>query len=376
MIVEAANRTTELTKRTKRIGFFVAFVGFVVLCPAPARAALTAGPRLAAVYDSILAARFDEAQTRMNAACPPAPAEACQALGVVSLWWQIVVNPESRALDRRLTDAAAAAIAAGTAWTAREPRRAEAWFYLAGAYAPLVQWRVFRGQRLAAAREGKKIKDALEQALRLDSSLDDAYFGLGMYHYYAAVAPVYARMLRWLLLLPGGDRAAGLREMLRARDRGELLRGEADFQLHLVYLWYEQQPRRARDLLEGLDRRYPSNPLFLQRIAEIDDVYFHDARASAAIYRALLARATSGTVHAPAVAETRARLGLAEQLIAIDARDEAIEQAQIVIDRNPGEPIGARARAEALLRAARARSPRKIFDFFCTLCLTLPDNRP
>ena len=29
--------------------------------------------------------------------------------------------------------------------------------------------------------------------------------------------------------------------MLQARDRGELLRGEADYQLHLVYLWYEQK---------------------------------------------------------------------------------------------------------------------------------------
>ena len=132
-----------------------------------------------------------------------------------------------------------------------------------------MQWRVLRGERLAAARDGKKIKDALERALELDPQLNDAYFGIGLYHYYADVAPTAAKILRWLLLLPGGDRVQGLREMLRARERGELLTGEADYQLHLLYLWYEQKPAEALALLERLDARYPSNPLFLQRVADV-----------------------------------------------------------------------------------------------------------
>jgi tetratricopeptide (TPR) repeat protein len=333
----------------------VALVAIGVLTARPSAAALSEAPRLAAIYDAILSAQFDRATAMLRDSCPPAPAQACQTLAVVSLWWQILVNPESRLLDQRLNDAAAAAIADAAAWTRREPDRAEAWFYLAGAYGPLVQWRVLRGERLAAAREGKKIKDALERALRLDPALDDAYFGVGLYHYYAAVAPAYAKVLRWLLWLPGGDRAAGLREMERARDRGTVLAGEADYQLHLAYLWYEGQPRRALDLLVALDARYPTNPLFLQRIAEVRDEYFHDAPASAAAYRELLARAHAGAVHAPRIVDVRARLGLAAQLIAMGARDEAIEQAQIVIDRHPIAPSGARARAIALLRAARAR---------------------
>ena len=316
---------------------------------------LTEGPRLAAIYDSILGAKFDEARTRLADACPPAPIEACKALTATALLWEILINPESRLLDQRLNDAAAAAIGASTAWTVSEPGRAEAWFYLAGSYAPLVQWRVLRGERIAAAREGKKIKDALERALKLDQSLGDAYFGIGLYHYYADVAPAYAKMLRWLLLLPGGDRRAGLREMLKARERGELLAGEADYQLHLIYLWYENKPREALGLLESLDARYPSNPLFLQRIADVHDVYFHDPRASAAAWRALLERALAATVFAPREAETRARLGLASMLIATDDLDEAIAQLTIVIDADPIAPIGARARARTLLNDARAR---------------------
>src|SRR5580700_8787877 len=116
------------------------------------RAALTDGPRLAAVYDTILSAKFARAASELARACPPAPAEACKALGVVSLWWEILLDPNNRALDDRFTRAADDAIATAEAWTRREPNRAEAWFYLAGSYAPLEQWRVTRGERLAVAR--------------------------------------------------------------------------------------------------------------------------------------------------------------------------------------------------------------------------------
>src|SRR5439155_16108016 len=112
--------------------------------------------------------------------------------------------------------------------------------------------------------------------------------------YYADVAPAALKMLRWLLLLPGGDRAQGLREMLQARERGELLRGEADYQLHWLYLWYEHDQARALELLRGLNARYPSNPIFLQRIAEVQHEYFHDHRASADAWEALVASARAG----------------------------------------------------------------------------------
>jgi hypothetical protein len=325
----------------------------------PALAALTGGANLALVYDTILDARFDRVDAELKRACPPAPPAACQALTAVSLWWQILIHPESRALDEQLTTAAMAAIAANDAWARREPRQAEAWFYLAGSYAPLEQLRILRGERLAPARDGKKIKDALERALELDPALGDAHFGIGLYHYYADVAPAAAKVLRWLLLLPGGDRALGLKEMLQARDTGVLLRGEADYQLHLIYLWYERQTPAALDFVAKLDARYPHNPLFLERIAEIRRGYLHDPSSSAEAWRTLLARATAGMVYAPEMTEVRARMGLANDLLAMDRANDAIEQLTIVVDKHPLSPIGAKAQADAQLRAARARSSKK-----------------
>jgi tetratricopeptide (TPR) repeat protein len=324
----------------------------------PASAALTGGSQLAAVYDTILNARFDQVNAQLKRACPPAPAEACQSLAAASLWWQVLLHPESRALDKQLSSTAASAIAANEAWTRREPHRAEAWFYLAGSYGPLVQWRVLRGDHLAAARDAKKIKDALERSLELDPTLGDAYFGIGLYHYYADVAPAAVKILRWLFLLPGGDRATGLREMLRARETGELLKGEADYQLQVVDLWYEHKPMEALELLAGLDARYPANPLFRQRIAEIRD-YLHDPASSADAWRELLRRARAGSVYAPQMTEVRARLGLASQLSAMNRTSDAIEQLKIVVDMHPTSPVGANAQAESQLGAALARNPKK-----------------
>ena len=200
--------------RTSRI---FALACSLVACATPSDAALTGAARLSAVYELILAAQFDRADAELTSTCPPAPQQACTTLEVVSLWWRIQVDPDNRSRDRLLNDRARAAVKAAGAWTTRAPKDAEAWFYLAGSYAPLVQWQV--------------------------------------------------------------------------------LRGEADFQRYLIDIWYERKPDEGLSILKSLDARYPTNPIFLQRIAETFDTYLHDRRASAAAWQALIDRARSGGLY-------------------------------------------------------------------------------
>ncbi|MEX1128534.1 MAG: tetratricopeptide repeat protein [Vicinamibacterales bacterium] len=334
--------------------------GLLIEPPAHAARELRGVAGLARAYDSILDAAFDQVEPELQKACSfdspgspalaqdkpakssqvRAPREACEVLAATALWWRIQLDPDSRALDPQFSDAVDAAIASTEAWAERSPTDAEAWFYMGGAYAARVQWRVLRDQKLSAARDGKRILQALEEALRLDPSLDDAYFGMGMYRYYADVAPTAAKILRFLLLLPGGDRKVGLEQMLRARTRGRLLQGEADYQLSIIYLWYENQIPRAITLLEQLHERYPGNPLFLAEIAHIQDAYQHDLTASLATWHALLASAREPRANAPGLAETRARLGIAQKLDELHQTDLAIEHLHAVIDRQPTAPFG------------------------------------
>jgi hypothetical protein len=315
-------------------------------------AGLTESARLAAVYDTILHARFDQARAELARTCPPAPTESCLALTTAVLWWEIQLDPNNRRLDKNLESAANTAVEAAERWTRREPQRAEAWFYLAGAHAPLEQWRILRGEKLAAARDAVGLKNALDKTLALDPSLQDAYFGIGLYHYYAAVAPAALKMLRWLLFMPGGDREGGLREMQRAREQGALLRAEADFQLHWLYLWYEHQPARALELLRELDAKYPTNPIFLQRVADVQRNYFHDHRASAGTWQTLLDRANAGQVEAASMTAVRARIGLAQELLESSEASRAIDLLRSTADSRPTAPYGAEATAHFVLGRA------------------------
>lgn len=333
---------------------------------------------LAKVYDLILDADFEPIDAALKRACGPAPVEACQVLEATALWWRIQLDPHSRALDDEFTASVERAIAATEAWTDRAPDSAEAWFYLGGAYAARVQWRVLRDEKVAAARDGKRIKESLERALVIDPDLDDAYFGIGMYRYYAAVAPAAARLLRFLLLLPGGNKEEGLEQMLRARARGELLQGEADYQLHIVYLWYEQQTTRALELLRDLRQQYPGNPLFASQIAEIEDTYEHDLTASLASWRTLLTQTLAGRVNEAESTEVRARLAIARHLDTLAQTDEAIDHLERIVSLKPAAPHSALALAYLHLGEAhdRLNARQEAMTAYRLAALAAPDADP
>jgi hypothetical protein len=317
------------------------------------RRGITAAPTVARAYDSILNADFEGLAAALPSTCPPAPPVACLGLEALTIWWQIQLDPESRRLDAAFLAKANAAIAEAERMTKTEPDRAEAWFYLGAAYGVRAQFRVHRVERMAAARDGKRIKESLERALALDPGMHDAQFGIGMYRYYAAVAPAFLRFLRFLFLLPGGDREGGLRQLEHAATSGQLVRGEAQYQIHVLYLWYERKWREALVIVRDLQNRYPRNPLFRQVEAEILDVYFHDAGASLAASEHLLSLARSGSVNRPDLAATVARLNIAKQSIALQQRDRAAGVLDQLIAEQPIAPSTAIARARALQRALK-----------------------
>jgi tetratricopeptide (TPR) repeat protein len=322
---------------------------------APAAGQLRGADELSGVYDAILDADFARADRLLASACPPAPAEACLVLGATRLVWEIQLDPEQTRLDPDFTAAVTRAIDGTEEWAKREPDNAEAWFYTGAAYGARVQWKVLRRQNISAARDGKRIKQALEEALRLDPSMHDAQFGLGLYEYYADIAPAAAKMFRWLLLLPGGDRVRGLARMQQARERGALLTDEAAYQIHLIDLWYEQKPEQAITLLKELVQRHETNPLFWRLIGEAQDVYLHDRAGSLATFRTLLERARSHRVEFVDLAETVARIQIARLQDELGDTDLAIEELTRVLASKPDAPVDAVPRAQLALAEALDR---------------------
>jgi len=86
---------------------------------------LTGADALVRVYDHILDARFDQVDAEMARACRIAPREACDVLTATATWWRILLDPDSRALDRQFSTQVEQAIRSTEAWAAREPQNAQ-----------------------------------------------------------------------------------------------------------------------------------------------------------------------------------------------------------------------------------------------------------
>jgi tetratricopeptide (TPR) repeat protein len=147
--------------------------------------------------------------------------------------------------------------------------------------------------------------------------------------------------------------------MERTRTVGTLMRTEADYQLYLLSIWYENQPDRALALLGELRIRHPHNPLFVVNSAQVSAVYKNDHPAALAAYRALVAGARDGSLREAALATVWGRCGIAQQLDALAETDRAVEEWQAVIAAGPTAPYGVIARASLELGQALDRLGRR-----------------
>ena len=140
---------------------------------------------------------------------------------------------------------------------------ARSYCYEGLAYALRARLEAFRYHALATALAGKKCRNLSLAALKLDPNLNDAYFGVGLYNYLVDTLPTYVKMLRFLILLPGGNRLDGLRQIQQAMEKGQLVTGEAKYHLAQNYSRpMDRQFARSQELLRQMEQQYPHNPLW------------------------------------------------------------------------------------------------------------------
>jgi tetratricopeptide (TPR) repeat protein len=140
---------------------------------------------------------------------------------------------------------------------------ARSYFYEGLAYGLRARLEALRDHALATARAGKRLRNFSLAALKLDPNLNDAYFGVGLYNYFVDTLPTYVKMLRFLILLPGGDRHVGLRQIQQAMENGQLVAGEAKFHLAKNYSQsIEQQSAKSLELFRQMEKQFPDNPLW------------------------------------------------------------------------------------------------------------------
>lgn len=228
---------------------------------------------LKAGVEEVMNGHFEEGEARFRQVVDRWPEDpAGYVLLAGAQWWLFARDPDETTYDRPLLKALEVAIARAEAADAKNPRSGRIQLYLGGAYGMRARYHVMRKEWMGAARDGKRAVDRLERAVEIDSTLYDAYLGLGMYQYYTAVLPKVVKVAQVLLMVPRGDRETGLRQMELAREKGWLADAEAQFFLIDIYLEYERRFRDALMLAQDLQRRYPDNPYFelIEGVAQVD----------------------------------------------------------------------------------------------------------
>ncbi len=121
----------------------------------------------------------------------------------------------------------------------------------------------------ASFKEMKIARTMAEQLLAAHPEYYDAWIAVGVENYMLSVKPA---PLRWLLRLGGGqtDGRLGIEKLRLTAEKGHYLAPFARLLLAVAALRDRDKPR-ARDLLAGLAREFPNNPLYTQELAGLSD---------------------------------------------------------------------------------------------------------
>jgi hypothetical protein len=302
-----------------------------------------------AALDLLYDGRAEAAQARLReleAAHPGDPVPVY--LQALVLSWIVEQQPETSARDRELELAADRAFSVADARLRADPQDARALFARGAARGVRSRHHLFRAQRSDAARTAAQMREDLLAARARDPGDADVLFGLGLYDYYVDVLPRFARLLRFLSRLPGGDRARGLRAIEEAALSSTLHGVEARVQLYEIHAFYEDDPEAAAADMEDLARQYPGWPLWPLKLAEHLRDRLGAYADSAAVARRLLEASPGARAEAGPGALALARLSLGESLL-LDLRPEDAREVLLPLLDAGAERAALAARARLLL---------------------------
>lgn len=147
---------------------------------------------------------------------------------------------------------------------------AEMELYAGLGYASRARLLGLRYEKMPVARAGVEARKHLMRCLELDPDMVDAYLGLGLYNYYVDTLSALAKILRFFMGIPGGDKREGLRQLEIASTKGELTQLEARFNMAKSLRNYDRDYARALEAAAPLVKEYPRNCLFLLLAGDIE----------------------------------------------------------------------------------------------------------
>lgn len=127
-----------------------------------------------------------------------------------------------------------------------------------------------RDDKRATAHAGVAARAEFVRALELDPDMADATAGLGLYNYYIDTLSAVAKMLRFFMGIPGGNKEEGIRQIEVGIDHGAMLAIDSRFYLAKNLRTYDRRYPDALAIAEPLVARYPHNAIFLLLVGNLN----------------------------------------------------------------------------------------------------------
>ena len=218
-------------------------------------------------------------------------------------------------------------------------------FYLGNSYSLKSRVKGLRGSYFSAGRDAGKGKSYLEQLLKVQPKQYDAYYNLGIYNYLAGTLPGYAKVLKTLLFLPGGDKQKGLEYLRIASKQSTYFGPEAQLILARFYGDFEDRPQEALQIVQAFHSKHPQNAWYHYWLGTLYSDEINDYDEAEKIYAEVLERCNQKVPSYNPELRNQAWLKMARVRSRQLYPEKAIEEIKALIALKPTEPAWILARA-------------------------------
>ncbi len=210
--------------------------------------------------DLFLNEHYDAAQALFDSMAAAEPGRPEAYLGKAMAYWdEGLIFERGKDFRKEIDRQIQRAVKAAEGQIRTHGESAEMHFWLGNARAVRSGVAISYGSLVDAVVSGIESRDFLQEAVRLDPELTDAYFGLGLSDYVIARQPRLLRAVSRLFSLPSGDRELGLARLDRVAREGDFCRRHAVTSRAFIALYYDKQFDDARVRFTELHHRYPNS---------------------------------------------------------------------------------------------------------------------
>ncbi len=148
-------------------------------------------------------------------------------------------------------------------WIKKYPNDPNAYMGIGALYGLRAMFSMRNRSWITAYFSGRKAISNLEKSLELDPTYYDAYFGLGIYNYFASTLPSVIKMLAAIVAIKG-DPDKGVEQLNLSREKAMFTSDSSKLILIEVQntrggKYYD--PEKSLEYIRQLRKKYPNNPL-------------------------------------------------------------------------------------------------------------------